>query len=101
MAKITKVGDLDASGGVCWLLGGIVHRDNGPAREWANGNKFWCQYGEVHRLDGPARIFKNDLRANQWWVRGNHIPDQWIKENIADQKNVTKAEQVLMLLTWG
>jgi hypothetical protein len=33
---------------------GRIHRDNGPAVIWVNGNKSWYQHGKLHRLDGPA-----------------------------------------------
>ena len=31
-----------------------LHRLNGPAAEYANGDKIWYQHGKCHRLDGPA-----------------------------------------------
>ena len=29
------------SGDICWYLDGKFHREDGPAVEYANGNKFW------------------------------------------------------------
>lgn len=29
-----------------WYLNGLLHRDNGPAKEYANGYKEWYQYGK-------------------------------------------------------
>jgi len=33
---------------------GEYHREDGPACEWANGNKEWWKHGTYHREDGPA-----------------------------------------------
>ena len=33
---------------------GELHRDEGPAIEYADGDKFWYQNGNLHRTDGPA-----------------------------------------------
>ena len=34
-----------------------LHRKDGPASEWPNGNKFWYQNGKLHREDGLARVW--------------------------------------------
>jgi hypothetical protein len=31
-----------------------LHRLDGPAVEWSDGDKWWYQKGKLHRLDGPA-----------------------------------------------
>lgn len=36
------------------LKDGLVHRDGGPAIEYADGTKYWYQHGLQHRVDGPA-----------------------------------------------
>ena len=43
----------------CKLIDGVhkLHRLDGPAIEYANGNKEWFQNGKRHRLDGPAIEF--------------------------------------------
>ena len=28
-----------------WYLNGQLHREDGPALEWANGDKWWCLNG--------------------------------------------------------
>jgi len=33
---------------------GILHRINGPAISYTNGNKEYLQFGKRHRVDGPA-----------------------------------------------
>jgi hypothetical protein len=37
-----------------WYLNGKLHREDGPAVEFANGVKQWYQNGKRHREDGPA-----------------------------------------------
>ena len=33
---------------------GQLHRENGPAIEYADGTKVWYYHGKLHREDGPA-----------------------------------------------
>jgi hypothetical protein len=42
--------------GTYWFKEGtkILHREDGPACEWANGDKFWYKNGKLHREDGFA-----------------------------------------------
>jgi hypothetical protein len=53
-----------------YYLNGKFHREDGPAIEWADGDKSWYRHGELHREDGPAieygktarkRYFLNDV----------------------------------------
>ena len=43
-----------ADGTKCWYVDGKRHRTDGPAIEWANGHKEWYIDGKCHRLDGPS-----------------------------------------------
>ena len=36
-----------------------LHRENGPAIEWADGNKKYYINGKLHREDGPAAEYAN------------------------------------------
>ena len=48
---------VDEEGTTCWYKDAkctILHRENGPAVECADGDKFWHQNGQRHRTDGPA-----------------------------------------------
>ena len=42
-----------------------LHRDDGPAIEYANGDKQWYKNGKLHREDGPAIESANGTR---YWV---------------------------------
>ena len=47
---------------------GDYHRDDGPAVEYANGDKEWWVNGRVHRIDGPAVEYANG--DQEWWLNG-------------------------------
>jgi hypothetical protein len=38
---------------------GELHREDGPACEYANGDKYWYWHGKLHRQDGPAAEYPN------------------------------------------
>ena len=44
----------------------ILHREDGPAVEYANGNKEWYINDKLHREDGPAVEYINGYKA--WWL---------------------------------
>ena len=75
----------------------LIHRNDGPAKEYINGDKSWYQNNKLHREDGPARIkdqteswYENDKlhrdgdkpaviihydtptrpKGKEWWVKG-------------------------------
>ena len=41
---------------------GELHREDGPAVEYSNGDKWWCIHGKYHREDGPAYERKNGYK---------------------------------------
>ena len=49
----------------------ILHRENGPAVEWAGGTKSWYQNGQLHRTDGPAIISKTCVPS--FWLNGEYM----------------------------
>ena len=58
-----------ASGTKCWYLNGLNHRENGPAVEYPNGTKYWLINGLFHRDDGPAVYeIRDDLYL--WFYKG-------------------------------
>ena len=54
-----------------WVLDGKYHREDGPAIEYATGERGWCINGLLHRLDGPA-IEGIDGRK-YWYFHGKYI----------------------------
>lgn len=47
---------------------GQLHRTDGPAIEWGNGNKSWYQYGIRHRTDGAA--IECTTGYKEWYQNG-------------------------------
>ena len=48
---------VEDEGDIVWRLpNGDIHRDYGPAVEYANVYKVWYKNGKLHREDGPAII---------------------------------------------
>ena len=43
----------------------ILHREDGPAVEYTNGDKFWYWDEKLHREDGPAVEYNDGEK--QWW----------------------------------
>jgi len=48
----------------------LLHREDGPAVEYADGTKQWCQNGKFHRIDGPAIECPNGTKA--WYQNGKY-----------------------------
>ena len=57
-----------ASGTKSWYLNGQLHREDGPAVEWADGTKKWYLNGQLHREDGPAYEGANGTKS--WHING-------------------------------
>ena len=57
-----------------WYLNGKLHREDGPAVEWADGFKAWYRNGELHREDGPAAEYATG--AKYWWLNGKRVTEE-------------------------
>ena len=53
-----------ADGVTAWYQNNLLHRTDGPAVEWKNGGEEWWQNGQLHRVDGPAVEYAN---GQTWW----------------------------------
>ena len=51
-----------------WYLNGKLHREDGPAIEWANGSREWWLNGKRHREDGPAVEYADGTKY--WYLKG-------------------------------
>jgi hypothetical protein len=47
---------------------GELHREDGPAVEYTNGDKYWYINGKLHRIDGPAIEYNNKHKL--WYING-------------------------------
>ena len=54
-----------------WCVNGKLHREDGPAIEYANGIKEWYVNGLLHRKDGPAIEEKDGTK--EWYVNGKKV----------------------------
>ena len=60
---------------------GQLHRTDGPAVEYNDGDKFWCINGKLHREDGPAVEWISGLKY--WYLNDiQYTEDQYQKELI-------------------
>ena len=67
-----SISKIDEFGHKWWTLNGLIHREDGPAVEWINGDKSWYFHGQRHREDGPA--YEDNDGYKEWWYH-----DRWIK----------------------
>ena len=70
--------------------------ENGPAIIDESGNKKWVMGGRLHREDGPASLFVE--HGSAWfWIHGEYHPfDQWCKV-----LNKTDEEITFLKLKYG
>lgn len=61
--------EVDSIGTREWYLGYKLHREDGPAVEYTNGDVEWWFNGKLHRQDGPAIEKANGTR--EWYLDGN------------------------------
>jgi len=60
----------DEFGNIRWYKEGsyILHREDGPAVEYFNGDKCWYQNGFPCRTDGPAIEYIDGYK--EYWLNG-------------------------------
>jgi hypothetical protein len=54
-------------GQVDWTVGGVMHREDGPASSYLNGDCRWYLNGKLHRVGGPAIDCAMD---KLWYIHG-------------------------------
>jgi len=63
--------EVDEYGNIEWFLHGELHREGGPAREWADGDKEWYLNDKLHREDGPAVECANGDKG--WYLNDKEV----------------------------
>ena len=63
-----------ANGYKSWYINGKRHREDGPAVERADGTKCWCINGKLHREDGPAIECADGDKS--WYINGQCVTEQ-------------------------
>ncbi len=79
-----------ANGDKEWWVNGQQHREDGPAIENANGIKIWYVNNEMHREDGPAIEFANGDK--EWHIKGKRYTEAEYHKAIAPVKELTMPE---------
>jgi len=82
-----KVND---AGDKFWYLNDQLHREDGPAVEYATGDKCWYLNGVRHREDGPAVEFADGTKC--WWLNGIEYPEKEYWNQLKPVKELTVAE---------
>ncbi len=57
-----------------WYLNGQLHREDGPAREYADGSKSWWLNDQRHRVDGPACEWSDGHKS--WYLNGKRLTEE-------------------------
>jgi hypothetical protein len=73
MIKYTvKVNNTD--GTKFWYLNDKLHREDGPAVEYANGTKRWFLNDKLHREDGPAVEHSDGTKF--WYLNDKELTER-------------------------
>ena len=75
-------------------LEGKLHREDGPAIEWADGRKSWWINGQLHRVDGPAVEWVDG--SKEWWINGDEYTEQSFNEYINKQNKPCLGKKVIV-----
>ena len=62
-----------ANGDRVWYQNGKWHRTDGPAIEYADGCNIWYQNGDLHRTDGPAIEWASGFK--EWYINGEELTE--------------------------
>ena len=73
-----------------WYLNGKLHREDGPAIEWANGDKSWYLNDERHREDGPAIEWVDG--SKYWYLNGTEYTEAEWKAKLNPVKELSVKE---------
>ena len=68
----------------------ILHREDGPAVEYANGSKYWCINNKFHREDGPAIEWFSGGRI--WYLNNEALTEAEFLERTAPEIVLTMDE---------
>jgi len=76
-----------------WRQNGLLHREDGPAIEWADGGKSWWLNGKRHREDGPAMDLSNH---KEWWINGVlYTESEFLAKTTTKELTVADIEKLL------
>ena len=67
-----------------------LHREDGPAIEYANGTKYWHLNGKCHREDGPAIEYANGDKY--WYLNDKEVTEEEHKRMTSKVVEMTMEE---------
>lgn len=70
LLKISTVYTKDVHGIERWQVDGRLHREDGPAIIYPNGDQYWYKNGKLHREDEPAIMY---FRGKQSWYKNGQL----------------------------
>jgi len=76
----------------------VIHRIDGPAIEYANGDRFWLVDGRQHRTDGPAVEYSNSYK--RWYIDDEEYSERAFKKLIAEVKGLPKVLRLIDPREW-
>ena len=79
-----------------WYLNGKLHREDGPAIEYANGSKAWWLNGKLHREDGPA--IERASGNKTWFLNNIRYSEPDFYRRLYKLGKITKEELFIKLL---
>ena len=71
-----------SNGTTKWYLDGKLHREDGPAIEYATGSRVWCLNDKYHREEGPAIERANGTK--EWWLNGKKLTEEEFNKRTQD-----------------
>lgn len=69
----------------------MLHRTDGPAREFMSGAKWWYQDGQYHREDGPAIEEANGYE--DWYIRGQQLTEEEFNERTKNRDAINTEQE--------
>ena len=55
-----------------------LHREDGPAEEWIDGDKWWYLNDKIHREDGPAIEWVNGKKI--WYLNDKKVTEETVRK---------------------
>ena len=86
---------IDQFGNKTWYLNGLLHREDGPSREDADGFRSWSINGLLHKEDGPA-IQYSDGRGF-YWLEGRYLKLELSINNLELQEKYPKLIESMII----
>ena len=87
-----------ANGDKYWFIDGRQHRTDGPAAEYADGSKYWWVDGKCHRIDGPAVELASGTK--EWRIDDKYYTEENFNKLIEEVKQLPLALRLIDPKEW-